>query len=79
VLTRNQQQEGLSRAYLQAVAARAGMSVSVPSPDTGIDLSVHDIITVGQQRIESGYRIDFQAKSTTLAQLDETSVRTSGQ
>lgn len=75
LLTRNQQQESLSRAYIQAIAARAGMSVSVPSPDAGIDMSVHDVTVVGRQRIESGYRIDLQAKSTTLARLDAHEVR----
>jgi hypothetical protein len=75
LLTRNQQQESLSRAYIQAIAARAGMTVSVPSPDAGIDMSVHDVIAVGRQRIESGFRIDIQAKSTTLARLNPTEVR----
>jgi hypothetical protein len=75
LLTRNQRQESLSRAYVQAVVARAGMSVSVPTPDAGIDLSVHDIIEVGRQRIESGYRIDIQAKSTSIAHLDTAQVR----
>jgi hypothetical protein len=30
---------------------------------------------VGRRRIESGFRIDFQAKSTTLAHLDPDSLR----
>jgi hypothetical protein len=51
------------------------MSFSVPTPDTGIDLSLHDVVTVGSRRIESGYRVDVQAKSTTLARLDATHLR----
>ncbi len=75
MLTRNHRQEGLARAYVQAIAAQAGMSSSVASPDYGIDLSLLDIVKVGQQRIESGYRIDVQAKSTTLARLEATQIK----
>jgi hypothetical protein len=41
----------------------------------GIDLGIHDIITLGRQWIESGYRIDVQARSTTLARLDVKYIR----
>jgi hypothetical protein len=75
VLTVPHRQEGLSRAYIQAVAAQCGLSYSVPSPDYGIDLSLHDIAEVGSSRIESGYRIDIQARSTTLARIGRKHVR----
>ena len=75
MLATNQRQESLSRAFIQALAAVAGMSTSAPTPDHGIDLSVHDILHVGNRRMESGYRLDFQAKSTTLAHVDPTTVR----
>lgn len=74
-MIRNHRQEGLCRAYVQAVAAFCGMSVSAPSPDYGIDLTLNDIVTVGGQWIESGYKLDVQAKSTTLAGLDSGHVR----
>jgi hypothetical protein len=64
LLTRNHRQEGLCRAYVQAIAARCGMSVSVPNPDYGIDLTLNDIEAVGSRRSESGYKIDVQAKSS---------------
>jgi hypothetical protein len=51
------------------------MSVSSPSPDYGIDLTLNDIVTVLGQWIESGYKLDVQAKSTTLASLDSGHVR----
>jgi hypothetical protein len=51
------------------------MSSSIPQPDYGIDLSLHDIENYGAWRGESGYRLDIQAKATTLANVDPTQVR----
>jgi hypothetical protein len=69
MLTQNHRQEALSRAYIQAIIAKAGMSYSVPSNDYGIDLVANDVERYGRHRRESGYRLDIQAKSTTLARL----------
>ncbi len=74
-MIRNHRQEGLCRAYVHAVAAFRGMSVSTPNPDYGIDLTLNDVVTVGGQWIESGYKLDVQAKSTTLASLETGYVR----
>jgi hypothetical protein len=63
LLTRNHRQEALCRAYIQAIAARCGMSISTPSPDYGIDLTLNDVASAGKYRFESGYKIDVQAKS----------------
>jgi len=67
VLTRNQRQEALCRAYMQAVAAKCGLGWSRADQDYGFYLCLHDIITVEQRRAESGHKLDIQAKSTTLA------------
>lgn len=75
MLTRNHRQEALCRAYVQAIAARCGMSSSVPSPDYGIDLTINDIEMRGQRRAESGYKLDVQAKSTTRADKASTAIR----
>ena len=75
MLTRNHRQEALSRAYVQAVAACCGMSSSTPLPDYGIDLSLHDILLVGGRRVESGCKLDIQAKCTTRAGLQGDYVR----
>jgi hypothetical protein len=48
---------------MQAIAARCGMSSSLPSPDYGIDVTLNDIEISGRRRYESGYKIDVQAKS----------------
>src|SRR5258708_3664985 len=65
VLTRNHRQEALSRAYIQAVAARCGMSCSFRDFDYGIDVTLHEIVQRGQRFAESGYFLDVQAKSAT--------------
>src|SRR5688572_14209163 len=70
VLTRNQQQEGLCRAFVHLIIARCGMSHATPYPDCGIDLTAIDILMRGNRRIESGFKLDIQAKSTTLANLE---------
>ncbi len=75
MLTRNHRQEVLCRAYVQAVAARCGMSASMPTPDYGIDLTLHDIEIVDGRRAESGFRIDIQAKSTVRAGADNSRIR----
>jgi Domain of unknown function (DUF4365) len=64
MLTRGHCQEGLCRAYIQAVAARCGMSISVANPDYGIDLTLNEIAVSGNHHYESGLKIDVQAKTT---------------
>src|SRR5438093_1614359 len=63
LLTRNHRQEALSRAYIQAVAARCGMNCSFRDFDYGIDATVHEIKRRGGHYAESGISLDIQAKS----------------
>jgi hypothetical protein len=74
LLTKNHRQEALSRAYIQAIAARAGMSCSFREMDYGIDVTVHEIGQQGRRYCETGFRIDFQAKSTSATALTDASV-----
>ena len=71
--TLNHQKESLTRAYIQAVAARCGVTCSHPDHDYGIDLHLHEI---AQRRdgdrtrfCEGGASIAIQAKSTTTASV----------
>jgi hypothetical protein len=64
VLTRNHRQEALSRAYVQAIAGRCGLSCSFRDFDYGIDLTLHEIRRRGRRYYESGFKLDVQAKST---------------
>lgn len=75
MLIQSHQQEALSRAYVQAIAARAGMSFSLPSNDYGIDLTLNDIEVRGVRWGESGHKLDVQAKSTTKAQVRTTGIK----
>jgi hypothetical protein len=74
LLTRNHRQEALSRAYVQAVAACAGLGLSRPDLDYGIDLSLHAIVARGRRRVDAGSVLDVQIKSTARAVFDETSL-----
>lgn len=65
MLTTQHIEECLSRAHIEAVAARAGVNVAFRSGlDYGVDGTFHPIQMVNNRRIEAGYPIDFQAKAT---------------
>jgi hypothetical protein len=74
VLTRNHRQEALSRAYVQAIAGRCGLMSSFRDFDYGIDVTRHDIQRRGHRHMESGFKLDIQAKSTTTRNLTATDV-----
>lgn len=70
MLTDNHIREGLSRAYIQAVAHRAGLNLSLREFDYGLDGTFHEVTRVaepdGRARYrESGFKIDFQAKASS--------------
>ena len=64
MITTQHIQEGLSRAYVQAVAARAGLNIGSPQLDYGVDGTFGRIHTVAGRRLQSGIYVDFQLKST---------------
>jgi len=74
-LTRNHQQEALCRGYVHAVAARAGVGTTVPTPDYGIDLALRAIERIGERRRDAGVQLDLQLRSTTRALVFDTEVR----
>jgi len=59
--------EALARAYLQAVAAQAGLSYSIHAFDYGIDISLRHVEQVGGVYLDSGVQLDIQLRSTTRA------------
>jgi hypothetical protein len=75
LLPSNLQREALSRAYVHAVAARAGVITSRPDPDLGIDLCLRAVRVDGQHYKDAGVQIDLQLRSTTRALVSETEVR----
>lgn len=72
MLTRQHIQEDLSKAYIQAVAARAGVNLSLgaQSHDYGVDGTFHQVHVVplsggGTRRFASGFSLDFQCKASS--------------
>jgi Domain of unknown function (DUF4365) len=63
-------QELLSVAHVQAIAARAGISISNFDKDFGIDGTFRQIATIGNRRFTSGYALDFQLKASTNYTLE---------
>jgi hypothetical protein len=66
VITRNHRQESLSRAYVQAVAARAGVVCSVPELDYGVDCTLR-AVDEADGFVDAGVLLDLQVKATTGA------------
>lgn len=73
MLTESHIMESLSRAYIQAIAGRAGMNVRIEQRlefDYGIDGTFRPIKRLGSQLVESGFPLDFQVKASTNWQQD---------
>jgi Domain of unknown function (DUF4365) len=75
LLTRNHREEALCRAYVQAVAALAGLGTSVPTPDYGVDLSLRKIEQRGVRHLDGRLQLDLQLRSTTRANVRDSEVR----
>lgn len=74
MMTREHRQEALCRAYVQAVAAQAGVGTSRPTPDYGIDLSLRNIEQRGSRHLDTRLQVDLQLRSTTRFNITETAV-----
>lgn len=75
-LTPQHIQEDLSRAFVQAIAAKAGINLSLGnrSQDYTVDGTFQQISYSNGRRHESGFNLDFQLKATTNIDLGEPSV-----
>ena len=75
MITTQHVEEDLSRAYVQAIAARARLNLSVHiddrSHDYGIDGTFHQVQYVRNRRKESGFKLDFQLKACKNAQVSD--------
>ena len=67
MLPKNQRQEALTRAYVRAIAATAGLSVCEPESDYRIDMQLRALTMRNGRRRDTGPHIDLQLKSTTQA------------
>ena len=75
MITTAHQKESLSRAYVQIIAARCGLSWSSPSPDYGVDIILHNVEEMDGQFVQSGYPLEIQVKSTSAAILEKSEVK----
>lgn len=74
MVPRNQRQEALSRAYVRAIAALAGVICSEPEQDFGIDLCLRSVRQRGQRYSDASGQLDLQIKSTMKANVRDTEV-----
>src|SRR5579862_348454 len=72
MLPRNQRQELLSRTYIRAVAAQAGVVVSEPENDYGIDMTLRAVTVRDGRWRDIGPQIDLQVKSTARPDIGDT-------
>jgi len=73
-ITKQHRQEYLSKAYIRAVAAKAGYTCAPPDPDYGLDLVIRDVDEEddgnGKTVLQDyGYALDVSAKSTYIARI----------
>lgn len=65
MITNQHIQEGLSRACIQAIAARAGFSLSKPESDYGVDGTFNEVTIRHGRRFQAGFCLHFQLKAST--------------
>jgi hypothetical protein len=62
MVPRSRRQEALSRAYVRAVAAQAGLICAEPELDFGIDLCLRGVRQRGQRYADTSGQLDLQIK-----------------
>ena len=73
MLTQSHTQEALSLAYAHALSGVAGVNIYTNGRhDYGIDGTFKPIKMMGRNRVEDGYAVDFQLRSTIKWELCET-------
>lgn len=74
MMTRNHRQEALCRAYVQAIAAQAGVGTSSYAFDYGVDMSLRVIQQQDNLHQDARVQLDLQLRSTTRANVTDTQV-----
>ena len=75
MITEEHTKESLCLAYVEAVAAKAGVNLASRRHDYGIDGTFHPVRIINKRRIESGFPLDYQLKSTVNVELTEDVVK----
>lgn len=66
--------ESLSRAYVRAIAGKAGLNLSIREYDYGVDGNFDEITIRNNRRVESGFSLSFQLKASSHWQRDDNTV-----
>jgi hypothetical protein len=74
VLTDQHIAESVSRAYIRAIAGRSGLNLAIREYDYGVDGSFDEVKIYNRRRVESGFSLAFQLKSSTRWQQDQTHI-----
>jgi hypothetical protein len=75
MMTQNDIEEALSRAYVFAVASRAGVDIAGTFKDYGVDGTFRRIAVLPDNtRVNTGFPVDFQLKASINCTVGETSV-----
>jgi hypothetical protein len=74
MMTRNHRQEVLCRAYVQAVAALAGVGTGNYAFDYGVDMALRVIHQHNNLHQDARVQLDLQLRSTTRANVTDTQV-----
>jgi hypothetical protein len=75
MMTQNDIEEALSRAYVFAVASRAGVNIAGSAKDYGVDGTFRRIFVFPDNtRTETGFPLDFQLKASINCTVGETHV-----
>jgi hypothetical protein len=69
LLPKQQIEELLSWAHVQAIAGQAGVDLSLPGRDFGVDGTFRPLTVLGSRRFPSGFALDFQLKASTQCQM----------
>jgi len=75
MMTDNDIEENMSRAYVFAVAGRAGVLLGSTVKDYGCDGTFHEVVVLGGgKRMQGGFSIDFQLKASKNCTLEDNDV-----
>lgn len=65
MITNQHIEESLSRACVQAIAATAGLNLSKPELDYGVDGTFNEVSIINRRRCQSGFLLNYQLKAST--------------
>ena len=74
MMTDNDIEESLSKAYVSAVAGRAGVLLGDTIKDYGCDGTFHEVANLGGKRVKGSFSIDFQLKASKNCRLESENV-----